>query len=158
MAAACNELDALGYEIVGILMNGQDRKWLEWALSGVSGKVTFVNATDSSQVISELACCSVVIVSRLHAAILASISGTPTVALEYQPKCRDFALSIDNATSLIRTDTVSAGQIVEHVIAALDERDFRSQRTLEAVDHLRDRLISAYGEARDALGLPQLEC
>src|SRR5664280_1122375 len=77
MAAACRELHALDYEIVGILMSGQDRKWLEWALSGVSGQMTFVNASDSSQVISELARCSVVIVSRLHAAILASISGTP---------------------------------------------------------------------------------
>jgi polysaccharide pyruvyl transferase WcaK-like protein len=157
MARACKVLEAQGFTFHGILLNGKDRKWTEWALREVTGPVTYVSAVNSAQALRELAGCSAVVVSRLHAAVLASISGTPAVALEYQPKCRDFALSIGTEDALLRTDTVSAGQIVGHVSAAINDRDQVSHRTLAAVALLRTRLTEAYDLAREALGLPRLE-
>ncbi len=153
MASVCAELDAAGHELVGIPMNEDDRTWLATAFRDVTRPVEIVEARTTPQVIAALASCSVAIVSRLHAAVLAALAGTPTVTLEYQPKCRDFALSIGNGDFLVRTDRVSTGTLLERTETALAERNAISNRTTDAVDHLRGCLTSAYGAARQDLGL-----
>jgi polysaccharide pyruvyl transferase WcaK-like protein len=103
---------------------------------------------DAADAARELARCCVVVVSRLHAGILAALSETPVVALEYQPKCRDFALSIDDERSLIRTDRLSAGVLVERVLATVADSERIRLNTAAAVAVLRDRLLADYADAR----------
>jgi polysaccharide pyruvyl transferase WcaK-like protein len=112
-----------------------------------------VRPGDAHDAARELARCSVVIVTRLHAGILASLSATPVVSLEYQPKCRDFALSIDDERSLIRTDKLSAGAVVERVSAALAEAPAIRTKTHAAVARLRRRLVTEYAALRRELGV-----
>jgi polysaccharide pyruvyl transferase WcaK-like protein len=45
---------------------------------------------------------------RLHSLVLAAITYTPFVSLEYEMKVRDFALSIDYSDRLFRTDNLNA--------------------------------------------------
>jgi polysaccharide pyruvyl transferase WcaK-like protein len=151
MSGAARELSSQGYRLVGILMNSSDRRWTEAALSGASADI--IAPADAQAAATEFARCSAVIVSRLHAGILASLSGTPTVSLEYQPKCRDFAQSIDNEQLLIRTDALSGATIVERVGGALaDSPDIRT-KTLAAVAGLRSRLQAEYAVLASELNL-----
>lgn len=132
-------------------MNRDDRRWTEQALNGIAADI--VRPVDANAAARELARCSVVIVSRLHAGILASLSDTPVVSLEYQPKCRDFALSIDDERSLIRTDQLSSGAVVDRVAAALaDSMNIRSKNHA-AVAGLRQRLEAEYAALGRHLGL-----
>lgn len=154
ISTVCKHFQSHGYEIVGIPMNEEDRTWLDGAFHGLDHNVSYLPASNSTEVIAALASCSVAIVSRLHAAILAAVSGTPTVTLEYQPKCRDFALSISNEEFLIRTDRLSTSRVIERTEVAIDERDEVSKRTTDIVNQFRDLLAGEYAAAAITLGLP----
>ena len=151
LASAVNKLATQGYRFVGILMDSRDRKWTSIALEGVQAEMIFPE--DSAAVTAALARCSLVVVTRLHAAILASLSDTPRISLEYQPKCRDFALSINDERSLIRTDTITHGEVVDRVQELLsDSQNVRASKRA-AVQVLRERLQAEFGEARRQIGL-----
>ena len=151
MAIAVKELSAKGYRFVGILMNHEDKRWTERALNGIGAQILW--PADANAAARELARCSVVIVSRLHAGILAALSETPVVSLEYQPKCRDFALSIGNERSLIRTDQLTSGDVVDRVTGALADSAAIRINTRAAVTTLRQRLEAEYGTLGRHLGL-----
>jgi polysaccharide pyruvyl transferase WcaK-like protein len=151
LAVAMNRLSALGYRFVGILMNADDKAWTERVLHGINADI--VRPHDATAAAAEFARCSLAIVSRLHAGILASLSDTPLIAVEYQPKCRDFALSTDDERSLIRTDVLRGGEVVDRAQAALAEAPAIRAKTHAAVERLRQRLHSDYAGVRARLEL-----
>ncbi|MGB3481276.1 MAG: polysaccharide pyruvyl transferase family protein [Mycobacterium sp.] len=144
-------LASKGYRFRGILMNASDARWTERVLADVTAEI--VAPADAAAASREFAACSAVIVSRLHAGILAALTGTPAISLEYQPKCRDFALSIDDERSLIRTDQVVAHDIVDRVLAALSDSAAIRKRTCTAVEKLQRRLHDDYATVRQSVGL-----
>jgi polysaccharide pyruvyl transferase WcaK-like protein len=151
VADAVRHLHSQGHRFVGILMNSSDRRWTEAVLDGVTTDI--VSPPDAVAAARELARCSVVIASRLHAGILASLSGTPVLSLEYQPKCRDFALSIDAERSLMRTDRVRSDAVVDAVHDALANASTIRAKTQAAVDRLRHRLRREYASVRTQLDM-----
>jgi hypothetical protein len=151
MSSAVRELASQGHRFVGILMNRADRRWTERALDGIPADI--VQPVDANAAARELARCSVAVVSRLHAGILAALSETPVVSLEYLPKCRDFALSIDDERSLIRTDQLSSAAVVDGVGAALADSAAIRTKTRTAVATLRQRLAAEYAALGRHLGL-----
>lgn len=151
VSAALSQLSSQGYRFVGILMNTSDRRWTEAALADLPADV--VRPADADAAARELGRCSAAIVTRLHAGVLAALSDTPTVVLEYQPKCRDFALSIDGEQSLIRTDQVSSAAVVERVLDALANSTSIRSNTRAAVTRLRQRLEAEYAAVGRQLGL-----
>lgn len=77
---------------------------------------------------------------KLHAAVLAAAAGVPFVAVEYQPKVRDFTDSLGGSAHVFRSDRLDAGSLV------------RSVRTLhDGLDSARDRLASRVAELRESL-------
>jgi len=151
MAGAVRQLAAQGHRFVGILMNPEDRRWTERALGDAASDI--VLPADPVAAAGELARCSVSVVSRLHAGILAAISETPVISLEYQPKCRDFALSIDDDGSLIRTDVLSSAMVVDRVADRLAGSAAIRARTRAAVAGLQQRLRADYAELARHMGL-----
>jgi polysaccharide pyruvyl transferase WcaK-like protein len=131
-------------------MNRADERWTRLALNGIAADI--VAPADANAAARALARCSVAIVSRLHAGILAAVSATPVVALEYLPKCRDFARSIGDERSLIRTDRLTGTAVVDHVGSALADAPTIRVRTQAAVAHLRHRLDLEYTGVRRELG------
>jgi polysaccharide pyruvyl transferase WcaK-like protein len=151
MSSAVRHLSSQGHRFLGILMNPSDRRWTEAVLSGVTADI--VAPVDAAAAARELARCSVAVVSRLHAGILASLSGTPVVSLEYQPKCRDFALSIGDERSLLRTDRLTSAAVVDAVQDALANASNIRVRTRAAVETLRCRLKHEYDSVSEQLGM-----
>lgn len=151
LSTAVEDLRATGHEVVGILMNEEDRRWTQTALGDGAEIIT---PTGPEEAAREFGLCSAAVVTRLHAGILAALSGTPVLALEYQPKCRDFALSVDDADSLLRTDAVTSGAVVDRVADLLADATNVRSRKLAAVEALRALLTEDYGQARNQLGLP----
>lgn len=151
LASATRQLAAQGYRFVGILMNRADRRWTEQALAGTDAQI--VHPPDANTAARELARCSIAIVSRLHAGILASLSATPVISLEYQPKCRDFALSINDERSLIRTDALTTNTVIDHIHHTLDNTAQIRTSTHNAVTHLRQLLANEYATVANQLGL-----
>ena len=150
LAVAVAELRARGHDVVGILMNEADRKWTRAAL-GDDGVV--ISPASPEEAALELGRCSLAIVTRLHAGILAALNGTPVLTLEYQPKCRDFASSIDDEQWLLRTDAVTSGAVLDLVTGMIGEAAEIRERKLAAVASLRGRLQSDYEQVRTQLRL-----
>jgi hypothetical protein len=151
IAGATRHLAAQGHRFVGILMNRADQRWTEQALTGTGAPI--IHPPDANAAARELARCSLAIVSRLHAGILAALSATPVISLEYQPKCRDFALSINDERSLIRTDTLTTTTVIDHVHHTLDNAAHIKTTTDHAVTHLRQQLTNQYATVAHQLGL-----
>ncbi|MGO9102644.1 MAG: polysaccharide pyruvyl transferase family protein [Mycobacterium sp.] len=151
IASAMKHLSSEGHRFVGILMNPDDERWTKVALRDVHAEIVY--PADVGAAAWELARCNVAIVSRLHAGVLASLSATPVISLEYQPKCRDFALSIDDERSLIRTDKVSSTVVVDRVGEALADSAQIRTKTSAAVAGLRQRLQAQYAGLARHLGI-----
>lgn len=149
VARALQQLSSEGHRFIGILMNPTDKRWTEAALKDVAADV--IVPPDAEAAAAEFARCSVAIVSRLHAGILAALSGTPVVSLEYQPKCRDFALSIDDERSLIRTDKLTSGDLVDHLHDAVENASSIRSKTQRCVARLRQQLEAEYQTVRSEL-------
>jgi polysaccharide pyruvyl transferase WcaK-like protein len=151
IACATQHLASEGHRFVGILMNHADRRWTERALADIDAQIVY--PADANAVARELARCSVAIVSRLHAGILAALSSTPVIFLEYQPKCRDFALSINDERSLIRTDSLTTNTVIDHVYHTLAHAPQIRTSTHTAVAALRQQLSNEYATVAARLGL-----
>jgi polysaccharide pyruvyl transferase WcaK-like protein len=151
LACAVQQLVSTGHQLLGILFDPGDGPFTRKALQSIDAPV--ISPATPAVAARVMASCSVAIVTRLHAAILAAVSGTPVAALENQPQCRDFALSIGDGASLIRTDRISAAAIVDRVDTAFADADAIRSRKLIAVASLRDRLEADYAAARARLGI-----
>jgi polysaccharide pyruvyl transferase WcaK-like protein len=68
-----------------------------------------------------LARAEAVVAERLHAAVIAAACGTPSVAIEYRPKIRDFARSVNQEDYVLRSDEISAARLSELLNELVDE-------------------------------------
>lgn len=83
------------------------------------GTVYMCGYEDVDASLRALAESSVVVGERLHACVLSAAAGRPFVGLEYRPKVRDFAASVDMEHMVIRTDDLEGGRrLLEKVIEA----------------------------------------
>ena len=88
-----------------------------------------------------LAKAGVVVAERLHAAVVAAAAGTPFVAIEYRPKIRDFARSVDQEDLVVRSDEMSA-EILVALVSQASSGD-RAARLVARVDEYRERQTAA---------------
>jgi hypothetical protein len=71
--------------------------------------------------LEKIATFDVAVTLKLHAAVLASSANVPGVLLEYQPKCLDFAASLEWEPYTIRTNQLTSARLIERVSLLLDQ-------------------------------------
>jgi polysaccharide pyruvyl transferase WcaK-like protein len=117
---------------------GDDRHIMEIMKQSNSLDARYVAAYDDHDGgIEILASAGVVVAERLHAAVVAAACGTPFVAVEYRPKIRDFARSVDQEDYVVRSDEVTSDNLAALITAV--EAEGIAARLHPAVDRYRER-------------------
>jgi len=86
---------------------------------------------------------SVFVGMKLHATVLATCALTPSVMLEYRPKCRDFMQSVNQEDFSFRTDSFRAGAVWEILTGWNQHRQVAAAALARAVHSLQARQHAA---------------
>ena len=117
-----------------------DRHIIEMMRDAGAADLPYIAAHDDPQAALDLlATADLMVAERLHGAVLAAASGTPSVLVEYRPKLRDFAQSVGLEQTTIRTDSLKRGALLELTEATLDRKDSISAEMMLRVSALRRR-------------------
>ncbi|MEA2003209.1 MAG: polysaccharide pyruvyl transferase family protein, partial [Actinomycetota bacterium] len=139
LAGLVTEMRRQGREVAYMSCSpGDDRHIMEIMKQSNSLDARYVAAYDDHDAGFEiLAAAGVVVAERLHAAVVAAGCGTPFVAVEYRPKIRDFARSVDQEDYVVRSDEVTSDNLAA-LVAAVEAEGFAA-RLNPAVDRYRAR-------------------
>jgi hypothetical protein len=96
--------------------------------------------------------CDVLVGQRLHSVVLAAAVGVPAVAIDYRPKCRDFQLSIDRQDWTVSTIDITAGGVLDMVIALHEQRAHHADRIHQEVARAKRALRAGELELRRLFG------
>lgn len=129
---------------------GDDRHIMEIMKQADAIDAAYVAAyEDRPAALALLAEAGIVVAERLHAAVAAAACGTPAISIEYRPKIRDFAQSVDQEPFVIRSDQVDAAAI-GRLAAELDAAD-TGARLAATVAGYRSKLAGAAQHLMDAI-------
>ena len=77
--------------------------------------------TSHASFLSKVETFDLIIALKLHAAVLSAAANVPCILLEYQPKCRDFAASLDWEQFTIRTDQLNPPKLIDRVAGLIEQ-------------------------------------
>lgn len=139
-----------GGEVVFLASSPEDDGFILRLLSEEVGRLLpyVAGYLDHQRAIDLIASAGVVVGERLHACVVAAAVGTPFVALEYQPKVRDFAASIGAEDAVVRTDQLDPGSLFQKAEATAARGPVFSR---DRVDEYRRRLVAAGETIRAAM-------
>ncbi len=139
LAGLVTEMRQQGREVAYMsCFPGDDRHIMEIMRQSNSLDARYVAAYDDHDAGLEiLTTAGVVVAERLHAAVVGAACGAPFVAVEYRPKIRDFAQSVDLEDYVVRSDEVTSDNLAALVTAV--EMEGITARLHPAVDRYRAR-------------------
>ena len=118
MVEVATRLITMGRSLTFLSFDAQNDAYMESAVSeiGRSDRVRFVAGYQSlERTMDLLAGAQLVIGEKLHSTVLAAAAGTPFVSLSYQPKCADFAASLDLEDLLLPLGRITAPDILAKI-------------------------------------------
>lgn len=148
LASSIRQLRGRGHEVVMMSLFPADDRWLIELMraAGASDMPYVPGYSNLDATLGWLASADLVVSERLHGSILAAACGTPFVALEYRPKVRDFARSIQMERLLVKTDEIE--RLDETIATVLSEGDDLRRQINEAVDQIRTHQDSVAARLR----------
>ncbi|WP_431882313.1 polysaccharide pyruvyl transferase family protein [Micromonospora gifhornensis] len=93
----------------------------------------------------------ILVAQKLHAVVGAACVATPSIALEYRPKCRDFQESVGAGRWTIRTSEATGGALAAMTHQLYDERESAMKTLAEQVTDRRAAIGLAAIEAYETL-------
>ena len=109
-------------------------------LLGRPDRVSVSTCTTAEPFMDAVGGCTVLLAERLHALVLASVAGVPSVAMAYRPKTEEFMASIDRSDWCVRTSAVDGDVLLDQVRALADGRDAHASQIRDAVAARRSAL------------------
>lgn len=106
--------------------------------SGTTACITTIYE-DHAKFLNRVRSMSVFVGMKLHATILATCALTPSIMLEYRPKCRDYMASIGQEDVTFKTDSFRAEEIWEVVQTCHNDRLERAKSLARTIHALRDK-------------------
>ena len=145
LGAAIERWKRDGREVVCLASSPEDDGQILQLSKATGGEVLpyLAGYVENQAAIDLIASAEVVVGERLHACILAAAVSTPFIGIEYRPKLRDFAESVDRGELVARTDDLSGDSIVELAAEAISiGTDVADARVAEYRDRLRQASAS----------------
>jgi polysaccharide pyruvyl transferase WcaK-like protein len=99
--------------------------------------------TDPKAYLAEVRRLGAFVGMKLHATVLATCALTPSIMIEYRPKCRDYMQSIGQEQFTFRTDRFRAGELEEILREWIRNRNAASATLASALQAARNRLRQA---------------
>lgn len=131
---------------------GDDRYIIDMMRQAGAPDLPYLPGHDEVQpAVDLLASADLVVSERLHGAVLAAAAGTIPVMVEYRPKLRDFARSMNLGDLVIRTDSLGEGSLTEMVKSAFLRRADLLGPMMERVSEYRTRQSRAAASISELL-------
>jgi len=134
-----------GWSFVIFSVTPNDRMFVEIACEELAGynirKLDY--SISAKKYLEETKNVDVFVGEKLHSTILAICTYTPSIMLEYRPKCRDFMASIDSLDMLVRTDQIADYDLLGKAEALLEIADQEQNRLHEKVANMKNKLLQA---------------
>lgn len=157
VGAVLSELRRRGWTFSFLSVWSQDMPVLE-ALRVQAGDAAVGEVFDSRsqplETYSMLAGCTAFLGEKLHANAMAAVAGTPFIALEYQPKVRDFAASLQMEDWVVSTAERDVARLVSKIEALAERREPVREVMTGCRDDLRRGLESFVGGVKANLLQP----
>ncbi|MFZ5862707.1 MAG: polysaccharide pyruvyl transferase family protein [Nitrospirota bacterium] len=131
----------LGYRAVFVPMWDADLPYIQEAVKRINDPGAVSVFRDYHSVEATMQClrtCDVFVGEKLHSVVLALCANTPSVMLEYQPKCLDFMMSMELERFSIRTDRLSLDAAVDLLDELAANIDAFQQRIAKRAGYFRD--------------------
>jgi polysaccharide pyruvyl transferase WcaK-like protein len=107
-----------GWEITFVPVWDKDIPYIKEAMRRINKQVGLFQKYNSVRDTLEfIESCDIFIGEKLHSVVLACCTYTPSIMLEYRPKCRDFMTSLDLQKYNIKTDCLDN----EHIMTLCDQ-------------------------------------
>lgn len=90
---------------------------------GSEGRVDEVRPENVQSLLSELGQTELVIATRLHSVVLATIARVPAITIAYQPKVASYARELDTGLPCFGIDRFSSQEIVDASLAAINHTE-----------------------------------
>ncbi|MCC7374080.1 MAG: polysaccharide pyruvyl transferase family protein [Verrucomicrobiales bacterium] len=104
------------------------------------------NYTDTLRFISDVGQLTAFAGTKLHAVILSVCAAVPSFMVEYQPKCRDFMLSVEQGEASVRADQFRAASAWQTIRPWADHREQFQSKLLASVVRLKKRQLQRAAE------------
>lgn len=152
LAGAARRLAAAGYDVRIFPVWDRDVAVCRVVArqAGLAEAVVDPLLRDAADALSYLDRFDVIVSVKLHAAVLAAAAGVPFVAVEYQPKVRDFTASIAWERFTLRSDAFAAADVERAVREIAGDLAAVRQHIGARVGELAESL-RAYAAATEAL-------
>jgi len=104
-----------GWDVSFLPVWNEDLKYIEEAVKkiGIGADEIFKDYLSTTKTLEYLKSFDILIGEKLHSVILAMCVYTPSIMLEYRPKCLDFMKSMDLEKFNVRTDMLSIDLIMD---------------------------------------------
>jgi len=133
-----NVLISKGWELKFLPVWDQDLNYVEEAVKNLRGKAEIFKEWRSiNKTLKFLEQCDLFIGEKLHSVILATCAYTPSIMLEYRPKCLDFMMSMDMQDFNIRTDNLSIDLILDLIRRISNDSDQIQNKMFEKVNFFK---------------------
>jgi len=157
VANLCLTLKKNGYNPILIPFSNIDLPDIN-RISAIAKTNVFNNWYNIQSVLDLIASCKVLIGQRLHSTILSAATFTPFISLEYRPKCFQFSESVQMLDYTVRTDRVTAEQIINAFQNLVDDWSRINMTLASAVNAFREKQrIFANRIISDIASLPAIE-
>jgi exopolysaccharide biosynthesis predicted pyruvyltransferase EpsI len=139
---ALQQLTQRGWTVTMFVFDRRDMLLTQTMAARVGGDVNIIRTpNDVTELLPLIEACEVFVGQRLHSVVMAAACGVPAIALEYQPKARDFQTSIGREDWVLATSEVTPARLFSLVQELAEHRGAHSEAIRLAVLQAKANLL-----------------
>jgi polysaccharide pyruvyl transferase WcaK-like protein len=130
-----------GWEITFVPVWGEDLPYIKEAVRRIGKNIRIFNKYNSiEETLRFIESCDIFVGEKLHSVILACCTYTPSIMLEYRPKCIDFMASLDLKKYNMRTDSLDKERLISLCNELYENIDSFQTKIFKNVNAYKEKL------------------